>query len=232
MPQTQTLIPLTNYGYQTLSNKEFSAMINSITSTHINHGDGIRRAIIHNKKYPSNIEWQYIYSHSKQHTKEFDKGFIYNNDMDNNIIGIATEFNHKYNDENTMLFNDDHIYHLRIANFLTYCILHNYTLIMYNTSYDDDLQPFPLHFSKPFILRHLLKDVNPNLKWVFWIDFDTIFPDCSLSLNNIIRKYDSYNLLISGINSSQFNSGVFGLKNCQWTIYLLEKWSFIIKHYY
>lgn len=76
MPQTQTLIPLTNYGYQTLSNKEFSAMINSITSTHINHGDGIRRAIIHNKKYPINIEWQYIYSHSKQHTKEFDKGFI------------------------------------------------------------------------------------------------------------------------------------------------------------
>ena len=76
MPHTQTLISLRNYGYQTLSNEEFSAMINSATSTQIKHGDGIRRAIINDKKYQIDVQWQYIHSHSKQHTEEFNTGFV------------------------------------------------------------------------------------------------------------------------------------------------------------
>ena len=74
MPHTQTLISLRNYGYQTLSNEEFSAMINSATSTQIKHGDGIRRAIINDKKYQIDVQWQYIHSHSKQHTEDFNTG--------------------------------------------------------------------------------------------------------------------------------------------------------------
>ena len=97
-------------------------------------------------------------------TEQFAHGLMFNN-RPTNTIGIASLFNFREKAENTDLFGDRSIYELRMANLIMYCSQNNYTLLFYNASFNQSLQPFPLHFSKPHIIEQLLS--LQGLEWAF-----------------------------------------------------------------
>jgi len=104
-----------------------------------------------------------------------------------------------------------------LLNHKAYCDKHGYDYIVYQG-----------RFSK----RHpawdkikAVQEILPNYDYVLWIDTDAIFIDFNQKLENFIiypEKYNGY-FCKDPTNGIYANTGVFLLKNCQWSVDLLEQ---------
>lgn len=91
-----------------------------------------------------------------------------------------------------------------------YATLKGYKYIQYGKNfYNKDAK-----WEKIYILQNLLKT---NAKYIFWIDGDTGFINCNKDVMDIISKYPNKDIIISGDHNFVINSGVFVIKNTEWT---------------
>ncbi|PWZ46090.1 putative glycosyltransferase 3 [Zea mays] len=80
----------------------------------------------------------------------------------------------------------------------------------------------------PLVRRLML--AHPEVEWIWWVDSDAIFTDMAFELP--LSRYDGRNLVIHGYPDLLFekrswislNAGIFLLRNCQWSLDLLDAW--------
>ena len=95
-----------------------------------------------------------------------------------------------------------------------YCQKQGYDFIYCEETLDASRHPA---WSK--ILLALTALQNPSYKWVVWIDADTLIMNYDIRLEDIIDE--QYNFLITADHNS-ISSGVFFIRNCDWSIQLLK----------
>jgi len=101
-----------------------------------------------------------------------------------------------------------------------YCEKYNLSFICSNTSFYIDRHPawerIPL----------LLNNIH-NYDYLIWIDADAFFYNHANNITNIINNYNNYNFIFSNdISNNNINSGVFIVKNTQYSIDFLNKWGY------
>ncbi|KAM1958626.1 hypothetical protein FF1_004205 [Malus domestica] len=71
---------------------------------------------------------------------------------------------------------------------------------------------------------------HPEAEWILWVDSDAIFTDMDFKLPP--ERYNDHNLVVHGWSHEVYvkhsrtgiNSGVFLIRNCQWSMDLIEEW--------
>lgn len=80
------------------------------------------------------------------------------------------------------------------------------------------------------LLRKLMLS-HPEVEWIWWMDSDAMFTDMVFELP--IDKYKDYNAVFHGWDELVYNkktwiglnTGSFLLRNCQWSLDLLDAWA-------
>jgi xyloglucan 6-xylosyltransferase len=114
-----------------------------------------------------------------------------------------------------------------IKNKMDYCRLNDIQIYYNMDEIDDDMT---LWWVKVF-LTHMLMRKHPEVDWIWWMDSDAIFTDMSFQLP--LEKYANYNMVLHGYDDVVYekrswlglNGGVFLLRNCQWSLDLLNAWA-------
>jgi hypothetical protein len=98
-----------------------------------------------------------------------------------------------------------------IPNKKEYCKKYGYNFFV---GYEnlDSLRPPP--WSKVLYILKIMED--PNVKWVFWSDADSLIMRYDIELETFIDE--NYNIIIA----QGFNSGEFFIRNCNWSKDLLR----------
>ncbi|CAM6108181.1 unnamed protein product [Calypogeia fissa] len=109
---------------------------------------------------------------------------------------------------------------------IDYARMHNYE-IYYNFAWLDPL--FGAYWTKLPIIRKLML-THPEIEWFIWVDSDAVFTD--LLFEPPFHELDGYNMAMwaweEGFwkkNWVSVNVGVFLIRNCQWSLNLIDKWS-------
>ncbi|CAL4984201.1 unnamed protein product [Urochloa decumbens] len=121
----------------------------------------------------------------------------------------------------------DHLLLRTLKNKLDYCRLHGIELL-YNR---DFLHPaMTSYWAKIPIVRAAMV-AHPDAEWVWWVDSDAVFTDMDFSLP-LATRYAGKNLVAYGWPDKiakkswlGINNGVFLLRNCQWSLDLLDEWA-------
>jgi xyloglucan 6-xylosyltransferase len=119
----------------------------------------------------------------------------------------------------------DHYLLKAIKNKIDYCRLHGVEIV-YNTAHlDPELTGY---WSKIPLARRLML-AHPEVEWIWWVDSDAIFTDMAFELP--LPRYDGKNLVIHGYPELlekrswiALNAGIYLLRNCQWSLDLLDAW--------
>lgn len=114
-----------------------------------------------------------------------------------------------------------------LKNKIDYCRIHDVE-IWYNMAHlDKEMTGF---WSKlPLIRRVMLS--HPEMEWIWWIDSDAFFTDMVFDIP--LSKYKNHNFVIHGYDDLLFkkrswvalNTGSFLIRNCQWSLELLDAWA-------
>ncbi|KAK6157803.1 hypothetical protein DH2020_012051 [Rehmannia glutinosa] len=105
--------------------------------------------------------------------------------------------------------------------------LHNIEIVYNLAHLDHELSGY---WSKlPLIKRLMLS--HPEMEWIWWMDSDAFFTDMRFEIP--ISKYNGYNLVVHGYSNLLFdekswialNTGSFLIRNCQWSLDLLDAWA-------
>jgi xyloglucan 6-xylosyltransferase len=121
----------------------------------------------------------------------------------------------------------DHYLLMSIKNKIDYCRLHNIE-IFYNMAHlDAEMAGF---WAKLPLIRKLMLG-HPQVEWIWWMDSDAMFTDMLFEVP--LEKYEKYNLVMHGFDELVFkekswtglNTGSFLIRNCQWTLDLLDAWA-------
>jgi len=96
-----------------------------------------------------------------------------------------------------------------------YCQRHGYDFILKDQSEDTSRH---IYWSKIPLMRKVLE--HPSYDWVVWIDADTLMMNMEIPLEIFLD--DNYNFIISR-DWQAINSGVFFVKNCQWSKDFLDR---------
>eukprot|EP01083_Nonionella_stella_P242104 844832_1 len=134
------------------------------------------------------------------------------------------------------IFDDERLIHLKMMNFIGYLQRHGYTGIVLtshlrryvdNVSSAAEIEYFNSpQYQKVFGLHQFISSFD----WIVWTDWDTIWYDCSKSIEEgIIKKNEDLSFIFSG-DHSYLNSGVFALKNTKWSHQLLNRWVHLVTH--
>ena len=121
----------------------------------------------------------------------------------------------------------DHYLVKSIKNKIDYCRLHNIE-IFYNMAHLDGIMSG--FWAKLPLLRKLMLS-HPEVEWIWWMDSDAMFTDMVFELP--IEKYKDYNAVFHGWDELVYqkkswiglNTGSFLIRNCQWTLDLLDVWA-------
>ncbi|XP_072951799.1 probable glycosyltransferase 2 [Typha angustifolia] len=121
----------------------------------------------------------------------------------------------------------DHYLLKSLKNKIDYCRLHGIEIVYNMVHLDRELAGY---WSKLPLLRKLLVS-HPEIEWIWWMDSDALFTDMAFQIP--LSKYDNHNLVIHGYPDLLFeqhswialNTGSFLLRNCQWTLDLLDAWA-------
>ncbi|CAO2818556.1 unnamed protein product [Amaranthus hypochondriacus] len=121
----------------------------------------------------------------------------------------------------------DHYLVKGLKNKIDYCRLHGIE-IMYNMAYLDKVMTG--FWSKLPLIRKLMVS-HPEFEWIWWMDSDAFFTDMVFEVP--LSKYQDFNLVIHGYPDLLFkekswialNTGSFFLRNCQWSLDLLDAWA-------
>ncbi|CAK9213246.1 unnamed protein product [Sphagnum troendelagicum] len=121
----------------------------------------------------------------------------------------------------------DHYLLMSIKNKIDYCRLHNIE-IFYNMAHlDAEMAGF---WAKLPLIRKLMLG-HPQVEWIWWMDSDAMFTDMLFEVP--LEKYEKHNLVMHGFDELVFkekswtglNTGSFLIRNCQWTLDLLDAWA-------
>ncbi|XP_021734090.1 xyloglucan 6-xylosyltransferase 4-like [Chenopodium quinoa] len=120
----------------------------------------------------------------------------------------------------------DHYLVKGIKNKIDYCRLHGIEIV-YNMVYlDEEMTGF---WSKLPLIRKLMLS-HIEVEWFWWLDSDALFTDMVFEIP--LQKYKDHNLVIHGYPSLleekswiSLNTGSFLLRNCQWSLDLLDAWA-------
>jgi hypothetical protein len=99
-----------------------------------------------------------------------------------------------------------------------YAERHGYTAIVARSQLDPSRHPF---WSKVVLVEHYLSN-NPSCKWLMWIDADAVITNPKKRLEGFLEK-DVDCLVAEDPGSSLLNAGVFLVRNCAATIYVLRR---------
>ncbi|CAM6127050.1 unnamed protein product [Calypogeia fissa] len=121
----------------------------------------------------------------------------------------------------------DHFHVRSFKSKIDYARMHGFE-IYYNLFFLDPL--FEHWWSKIPVLRKLIL-THPDIEWFFWVDSDAVFTD--MLFEPPFHTYEGYNMVMWGWAEGlftkkswvAFNTGVFFLRNCQWSLDLIDKWS-------
>ncbi|PKA67171.1 Putative glycosyltransferase 3 [Apostasia shenzhenica] len=121
----------------------------------------------------------------------------------------------------------DHYLLKATKNKIDYCRLHGIEIV-YNMAHLD-LELAGYWAKLPLIRRLMLS--HPEVEWIWWMDSDALFTDMTFEIP--VNKYDGFNLVIHGYPDLLFeqhswialNTGSFLLRNCQWSLDLLDVWA-------
>ncbi|CAD6270584.1 unnamed protein product [Miscanthus lutarioriparius] len=120
----------------------------------------------------------------------------------------------------------DHYLLKATKNKIDYCRLHGIDVVHNMAHLDPELTGY---WSKLPLVRRLML-AHPEVEWIWWVDSDAIFTDMAFELP--LSRYDGANLVIHGYPDLLFekrswialNAGIFLLRNCQWSLDLLDAW--------
>lgn len=104
---------------------------------------------------------------------------------------------------------------LGIENKESYCKKYGYKFVCADKTLDTSRHPA---WSKILLALETFND--PECKWVVWLDADTLIMNKGIPLSDFIDP--NYNLIISQ-DWNGINSGVFFIKNCEWSKQLLKQ---------
>nr|XP_004239475.1 probable xyloglucan 6-xylosyltransferase 3 [Solanum lycopersicum] len=113
-----------------------------------------------------------------------------------------------------------------IKNKIDYCRIHNIEIVYNMAHFDKKLSGY---WSKLPLIRKLMIS-HPEIEWIWWMDSDAMFTDMVFEIP--LSKYSEKNLIIHGypelLNEKSWvalNTGSFLLRNCQWSLDLLDSWA-------
>ncbi|KAL8533744.1 hypothetical protein ACS0TY_009951 [Phlomoides rotata] len=121
----------------------------------------------------------------------------------------------------------DHYLLKSIKNKVDYCRMHNIEIVYNMANLDGQLTGC---WAKLPLIRKLMVS-HPEVEWIWWMDSDAFFTDMLFDVP--IAKYDSYNMVVHGFPNLLFddkswialNTASFLLRNCQWSLDLLDSWA-------
>uniref|UniRef100_M1BXL0 Uncharacterized protein n=2 Tax=Solanum tuberosum TaxID=4113 RepID=M1BXL0_SOLTU len=121
----------------------------------------------------------------------------------------------------------DHLLLRFFKNKVDYCRIHGYD-IFYNNIL---LQPKMWSFwaKMPAIKAAMI--AHPETEWIWWVDSDAAFTDMDFKLP--LDRYKDHNFVVHGWEKllyeqqswTSINAGVFLIRNCQWSMDLMEAWA-------
>ncbi|KAH7436801.1 hypothetical protein KP509_05G036300 [Ceratopteris richardii] len=121
----------------------------------------------------------------------------------------------------------DHILLQFTKNKMDYCRLHGidffYSMALLNPGMDDCWSKLP-------VIRKLMLS-HPEVEWIWWMDSNAAFTDMTFKLP--MERYAQYNLVLHGWDDDIYlkkswvglNAGVFLIRNCQWSLDLMDAWA-------
>ncbi|KMT09858.1 hypothetical protein BVRB_6g128320 [Beta vulgaris subsp. vulgaris] len=121
----------------------------------------------------------------------------------------------------------DHFLLRFFKNKVDYCRIHGYDIFYNNVLLDPRMFSFWAKY--PVVKSAMI--AHPEAEWIWWVDSDAAITDMDFTLP--LEKYKAHNLIIHGWADLVFkkkswtglNAGVFLLRNCQWSMDLLDKWA-------
>ncbi|KAJ0257326.1 Xyloglucan 6-xylosyltransferase 4 [Hirschfeldia incana] len=114
-----------------------------------------------------------------------------------------------------------------VKNKIDYCRLHGIEIVYNMAHLDEELSGY---WTKLPMIRRLMLS-HPEVEWIWWMDSDALFTDILFEIP--MSRYEKHNLVIHGYPDLLFNqkswvalnTGVFLLRNCQWSLDLLDAWA-------
>jgi xyloglucan 6-xylosyltransferase len=119
-------------------------------------------------------------------------------------------------------------YHLKfLKNRVDYARLHGLEFFYNMATLTKEMSSF---WAKLPLLRKLMLS-HPDVEWIWWMDSDAIFTDMAFEVP--MEKYEGMNLIVHGFHNLLFdqhrwiglNTGSFLIRNCQWSLDLLDAWA-------
>ncbi|XP_047315761.1 xyloglucan 6-xylosyltransferase 2-like [Impatiens glandulifera] len=121
----------------------------------------------------------------------------------------------------------DHYLVKSIKNKIDYCRLHGIEIFYNMALFDAEMSGF---WAKLPLIRKLLLS-QPEIEFLWWIDSDAMFTDMAFEVP--WERYKDHNLVMHGWNDMVYdeknwiglNTGSFLLRNCQWSLDILDAWA-------
>jgi xyloglucan 6-xylosyltransferase len=121
----------------------------------------------------------------------------------------------------------DHVLLRAFKNKADYCRVHGFDIFYSNAVLDAEMSGF---WTKLPLLRALMV-AHPETELLWWVDSDVVFTD--MLFEPPWGKYARHNLLIHGWDEAVYgaknwlgmNAGSFVIRNCQWSLDLLDAWA-------
>ncbi|CAA0820857.1 Putative glycosyltransferase 3 [Striga hermonthica] len=121
----------------------------------------------------------------------------------------------------------DHYLLKSLKNKIDYCRIHGIEIVYNMAHLDKEMDGY---WAKLPLIRRLMLS-HPEVEWIWWMDSDALFTDMAFEIP--ASRYKDYNLVIHGYPDLLFehkswialNTGSFLLRNCQWSLDLLDAWA-------
>jgi xyloglucan 6-xylosyltransferase len=121
----------------------------------------------------------------------------------------------------------DHVLLRAFKNKVDYCRVHGFDVFYSTAVLDAELSGF---WTKLPILRALML-AHPEAELLWWVDSDVVFTD--MLFEPPWGKYGRHNLVVPGWDDKVYgarswlgiNAGSFIIRNCQWSLDLLDAWA-------
>ncbi|XP_074308872.1 glycosyltransferase 6-like [Silene latifolia] len=121
----------------------------------------------------------------------------------------------------------DHLMLRLFKNKVDYCRIHGHDIFYNNVLLHQGMYAYWAKY--PLVKAAMLS--HPEAEWIWWIDSDAVFTDMDFNLP--LEKYKAYNLIVYGWpdalyehkSSMGLNAGVFLIRNCQWSMNILDRWA-------
>ncbi|KAL5543814.1 hypothetical protein UlMin_007598 [Ulmus minor] len=121
----------------------------------------------------------------------------------------------------------DHLLLRLFKNKVDYCRIHGCEIFYNNALLHPKMTGFWAKY--PIVKAAML--AHPEAEWVYWVDSDAVFTDMEFKLP--LERYVNHNLVVHGWSQliyekqswTSLNAGVFLIRNCQWSMELLDSWT-------